>query len=161
MSKVTWNGVKFASRFEADFAKHLTKIGVKWEYEPDKFKWLPPARVYIPDFKVTLEDGTQFYIEAKGYFDGNARAKMACIKHQHPDLDVRFYFMNPNNKVGAKAKNPTRYWEWAERYGFPWASGEFPREWKTRARSCDCKSNPRGVGRGGKSKKKVPPTSES
>lgn len=159
MANTTWNGTKFASKFEADFAKHLTKIGVEWEYEPDRFKWLPPARVYIPDFKITLEDGSVFYIEAKGYFDGSARAKMACVKKQHPSLDVRFFFMNPNNKIGAKAKKPTRYWEWAEKYGFPWAAGEFPREWRKRSGSANGKSNPRGVGRTRKSKKEVPAAS--
>lgn len=57
------------------------------------------------------------YIEAKGRFFSKDRTKMKYIKEQHPDLDIRFIFLDGNNKLSKTSK--TTYMEWAERYGFP------------------------------------------
>lgn len=120
----------FASLAEEKFSKKLSAQGLRWEYEPDKIVWVPKSRVYTPDFKVWLPDGDDddyFYIEYKGYFDPKARTKMARVKEQHPELDIRFVFLQANNKLNKRSK--TRYWEWAEKKGFPWADDQFPRKW--------------------------------
>lgn len=132
-TKAAWRGTTFASNFEKDFAKYLTKLGIEWEYEADSFKWFPNPRVYHPDFKITKPDGTCFYIETKGYFDGSSRAKMAAIKKQFPELDVRMVFMDPRKKVSTSAKTPTTYAEWADKHGFMWSSFTLPKEWRREA----------------------------
>jgi len=55
---------------------------MKWEYESDTFYWFPTPRLYKPDFKIFKEDGSHYYIETKGFFDPESRAKMAAIKKQ-------------------------------------------------------------------------------
>lgn len=128
--KTTRNGVTFKSEFEANVADKLTDLGVKWEYEPEKFKWHKPC-YYTPDFKVTLDDGTTFYLESKGYFPPEDQAKMAGVHAEYPDMDLRFVFQNPNSKIYPlpKKKEPTLYSQWAEKRGFKWCGKEVPDEW--------------------------------
>lgn len=95
------------------------------EYEPGDpiIRYVVPAR-YIPDF--VLPNG--IFIEAKGWLRPRDRAKMARVKKENPELDIRFVFQRANSKVG-KSPNSLMYWQWAERYGFPWAEGSIPEEW--------------------------------
>lgn len=78
--KSTYNKTRFASKFEAELAKKFDELGIKWEYEPCRIPWQPAVRYYKPDFKVTLPDGEEFFVEAKGYFDPSMRSKMAQIR---------------------------------------------------------------------------------
>lgn len=78
---------------------------------------------YHPDFR--LANG--IYIESKGWFKTADRTKHLCIKHQHPELDIRFVFSNPNTKIGKKSK--TSYADWCQKNGFKYAHGTVPKEW--------------------------------
>lgn len=117
--KSTYNKTRFASKFEAELAKKFDELGIKWEYEPCRIPWQPAVRYYKPDFKVTLPNGEEFLIECKGYFDPSMRSKMAQVREQHPDLDIRFVFMCEDKVVSKSTKNPTTYKRWAERHGYP------------------------------------------
>lgn len=92
------------------------------ELEPIPFSMLR-ARKYHPDFQ--LPNG--IIIEAKGWFKTEDRTKHLVVKHQHPHLDIRFVFSNPNNKIGKKSN--TTYGMWCEKYGFKYAQGTVPVEW--------------------------------
>ena len=113
-NKLKFNGVTFASKAEMEFAKHLTEIGIDWEYEPVKVPYVLPPRTYKPDFRVR---GTDMYIEYKGFFDPEARLKMLCVKEQHPEMDICFAFMRGKNKISSNKKSLT-YEEWALKHGF-------------------------------------------
>ena len=52
---------------------------------------------------------------------------MVLMKKQHPDLDIRFVFMNAKNKIYKGSK--TTYAAWCARYNFEWAEGSIPMEW--------------------------------
>lgn len=112
----------FRSLFEWTLAKNLTNRGVDFEYE---LKSLPYVikHTYTPDFK--LPNG--IFIEAKGYFTGKDRTKAIAVKKQHPDIDIRFVFMNPHQRLSKKSK--TTYGVWCEKHGFKWAKNEIPEEW--------------------------------
>lgn len=130
-----WRGITFRSHFEMEIAKQLSKLGLKWEYEPCKLPWTPIQRrqkTYTPDFRVKLRDGSEFYIEAKGYFYKAARDKMEAVLSEHQDKDIRFIFMDAGTKISSKAKKrPTTYADWCSRRGYTYAEGKFPNEWKT------------------------------
>lgn len=126
-----WNGVEFASKFERDYAQQLTKLGLRWEYEADNFYWFPNPRIYRPDFKVFKDDGTVYYVETKGFFDPNSRAKMAAIKKQFPNVDIRMAFMDPDKKV-TKSKTGKTYSAWAEAVGYLWSSFCVPKSWRNK-----------------------------
>ena len=52
---------------------------------------------------------------------------MALIKQQYPDLDIRFVFLNAQNKIYRGSK--TTYAMWATKHGFRWAEKAIPEEW--------------------------------
>lgn len=115
-TRTTYAGQTFASAFEAQVAEYLSSIGAEWKYEPIRLPWIPKLRLYVPDFYVKLPNGESFYLEAKGYFDPQARVKMSQIKKQYPDLDIRMFFMNDSVKI-PPAKTTT-YADWAKKTGY-------------------------------------------
>jgi len=95
------------------------------EYETLTISYTIPAsdHKYFPDF--ILPNG--IIVEAKGKLDIRTCKKMIAVKKCNPTLDIRFVFMNAQNKMSRSSK--TRYWEWAEQHNFPWAQGTIPLEW--------------------------------
>jgi len=126
---VEWMGNTFSSTFERDYAQQLEELGLEWDYEKFGVRWLPKPRVYTPDFRLMKLDGEFMFIETKGYFDGEDRSKMAAIKKQYPDMDIRLVFMLPNKKL-SKAASAKTYAQWAEQHGFKWSSFCIPTEWR-------------------------------
>ena len=112
----------FRSMFEARVAEDLDAAGVLYEYETLRIKYTK-EQTYKPDF--ILANG--IIIEAKGKFDSADRAKHILIKQQHPELDIRFVFMRPSQKLYKGAKKS--YAEWADYQGFKWANKTVPAEW--------------------------------
>lgn len=116
--------IKYRSRFELNIARLLAQRGIAFVYEGTKLTYIPKPRTYTPDFY--LPD-TNIYIEAKGHLDKGDRVKMLLVKEQHPDLDIRFVFLNAKNKIYKGSK--TTYADWANKHGFEWAEGMIPEEW--------------------------------
>jgi len=114
-------GQTFRSNFEYEFAEDLIMRGVHYEYETTRVDY-EQKRFYKPDF--VLDNG--IIIETKGYFYSDDRTKHKLIKKQHPDLDIRFIFMNPDAKGQAsKVTNA----EWCKKNGFKYARMRLPKEW--------------------------------
>ena len=108
-------------------ASALKQAGVTFTYEEDTIRFEQPAkqRRYTPDF--VLPNG--IILEVKGFLSTADRMKHKGIKEQHPELDIRFVFMNPNTRLSKRSK--TRYREWADKLGYPWCCGpDIPQEWK-------------------------------
>lgn len=91
-------------------------------FEPHQVPYIINGK-YTPDF--LLPNG--IYVEAKGKLDRDTIRKMISVKKSNPHLDIRFVFMKANNPLRKGAK--LRYWQWAEKHGFPWAEGTIPLEW--------------------------------
>lgn len=108
---------KTRNRFEKKIERQLKKAKVKFSYETEKIPYVISGH-YIPDFIIELSNG-RIYVETKGYFRPEHKRKMAAVKRQHPELDLRIIFY---------AKNKTNE-RWAERYGFKWAVGDVPSDW--------------------------------
>jgi hypothetical protein len=107
-------------------ASALEEAGVTYTYEQDVIKFEQPAkqRRYTPDF--VLPNG--IILEVKGYLTSADRMKHKWIKEQHPEMDIRFVFMNPNTRISSRSK--TRYKDWADKLGYPWCCGPIiPHEW--------------------------------
>ena len=114
---------------EVRFAVDLRSKCIGYDYEADKFKYVPTIRSYCPDFrfKKRSRSGGFMYIEYKGNLRGSDRTTLKLIKKQYPDLDLRLVFEKPMNKLNKKSK--TTYADWAKQYGFPWAERVLPPEW--------------------------------
>lgn len=80
-------------------------------------------RKYKPDF--ILPNGV--ILEVKGYFTGADRSKHLRVREAHPELDIRFVFMNANNKLNKRSK--TTYAEWCDKKGFKWCHRNIPKSW--------------------------------
>ena len=111
----------YRSDFELGIAAALNRKNLEFKYESEKIDYVRYA-TYIPDFTIK-----NFLIEAKGRLTTADRGKHLLIKKQHPELDIRFLFMNANNKLYKGSK--TTYSGWCERHGFKWCQGFLPQEW--------------------------------
>jgi hypothetical protein len=127
----TLNGLKhgWRSGLERAVAVSLTDKGISYEYEQHKLRYLVPQReaTYTPDFYVTTTSGKLIIVETKGRFVTADRQKMLLVKEQHPELDIRMVFSNPNSRISKKSK--TTYAAWCEKHGFLWAAKDIPEDW--------------------------------
>lgn len=124
----------FRSGLEETISKELNEIGVPYTYESEVISYLKPAKMsrYTPDFIITHRpDGTEkerpLIIESKGRFLTADRQKHLLIKDQRPDLDIRFVFSNPHQRISKQSK--TTYAAWCEKNSFQYAKGSIPDEW--------------------------------
>lgn len=117
----------YRSGLEEANASFLHSRGVKVNYEDpaSKVRYSIPEspHIYTPDF--VLPNG--ILVETKGLFTLDDRKKHVLIKQQHPTLDLRFVFQNPNTKL--RKGSPTTYAMWAEKEGFKWAAKLIPVAW--------------------------------
>lgn len=112
----------YKSGFERTLAAALSSRGVKFAYE-DTVVPYRLDREYNPDFHLLKSN---IFVEAKGLLDRDSKAKMAAVKKQHPELDIRFVFMDANKKVPGSKQT---HGQWASKNGFVWADREIPEEW--------------------------------
>lgn len=130
MARRAWRVARkygYRSGLEISVKNQLKENKIKFEYEPKdkKVKFVEPEknRTYTPDF--VLRNG--IIIETKGRFMPHDRKKFQWIRQQHPDLDIRFVFNNPNTKLRKGSK--TTYATWCDKHGFKYAKKEIPSEW--------------------------------
>ena len=109
----------YASKFEEAFHKKFPKL----QYEPTKIKYTV-EHTYTPDWKI--KDGV--FIETKGFWRAQDRAKHLHLKEQYPDLIIYLVFQDPNKKISRVSH--TTYGEWATKHGIPWATLDtIPEAW--------------------------------
>lgn len=115
--------MKYRSNLEKEVASLLSQLGVSFEYESTKIPYILTCN-YTPDF--LLPNGT--YLETKGHLTPEDRRKMIAVKKNNPDLDIRFVFQSPHNKISKGSK--TTYAKWCEKNGFQWcAAHSIPITW--------------------------------
>lgn len=116
---------KFKSGLEESVGWQLYTKDIPIDYENVKVKFEQPtkSRSYTPDF--ILPNG--IIVETKGRFVASDRSKHRWVKEQYPELDIRFVFSNPRNKIYKGSK--TTYADWCKKYGFLWAEKLIPEEW--------------------------------
>lgn len=97
--------VNIAAYFE--FLKSKNEIK-DWEYEPHTF-WFEPikrgVRSYKPDFRITKNDDSQYYVEVKGWMDDKSRTKLRRMGKYHPKIEIevidqsRYYAIKKNSSI--------------------------------------------------------------
>ena len=114
---------KYKSGLEEQVAKLLTGLGVSYEYESCKIPYTIQHH-YHPDFILP----NHVHLEAKGYWSAPDRRKIAAVKRDNPDLDLRMVFQAPYNKISKGSK--TTYAIWCEKHDIPWTSfQDIPLDW--------------------------------
>ena len=121
------NAIKhgYRSGFEHTVSEQLNSAKIKFGYEVTQIKYIKPEtnHKYTVDF--TLPNG--ILIETKGRWVAEDRKKHLLIKKQHPKLDIRLVFQNPNGKIRKGSK--TTYANYCDKYGILWSSKSIPEEW--------------------------------
>ena len=109
---------KRRSRLELRFEDILREYGVDYGYEITKIPYTVPESKHTYTVDWTILNGV--LLETKGYLsDHRERNKYVLLKMQHPDLDLRFVFDNPNKLCGGTKMTHAK---WAEKYNFPYCS---------------------------------------
>ena len=118
----------YRSGLEETISEQLKTNGIEVLYETDRIQYVIPARQskYTPDFKLPKEGGF-WYLETKGIWSVQDRAKHLLIKDQYPEIDIRLLFSNARAKLYKGSK--TTYADYCNRYGFLWAHKTIPDEW--------------------------------
>jgi hypothetical protein len=113
------------SGLEDTICQELSSQGVDYKYEELKIKYTQPSKVrtYTPD--ILLPNG--IIVEIKGRWVAADRQKIALVKAQHPDKDLRMVFSNSKAKISKTSK--TTYGMYCEKLGIPYADKHIPIEW--------------------------------
>lgn len=105
---------KRRSKLEERFESILQDYEVNYAYEVTKIPYVVPESKHTYTVDWTLGNGV--LLETKGYLsDHQERNKYVLLKKQHPDLDLRFVFDNPNKLCGGTKMTHAK---WAEKYEF-------------------------------------------
>lgn len=82
------------SRWEANYARYLEfqklwGVIADWAHEPETF-WFEKikrgCRSYLPDFRITNNDGSVEYHEVKGWMDDRSKTKIRRMAKYHPTV---------------------------------------------------------------------------
>ena len=117
----------YRSKFENSIGTQILehKIDPKKIYETTVIDYIKPETHHTYPVDFALPNG--ILIEAKGRWVLEDRKKHMLIREQHPELDIRFVFMNPNGKIRKGSK--TTYADYCDKHGILWAAKTIPEEW--------------------------------
>ncbi len=103
----------YKSKLEIQVAEYL---GDNAEYECEYISFTQPAksRKYCPDFKTKAG----VFIECKGKWTAEDRAKHVWLKEQHPDKRIVLLFQNSSVKLNKRSS--TTYGDWATKNNIEW-----------------------------------------
>jgi len=127
ISKARSNAIKhgYRSGFEHKVADQLKESKTKFEYETTVIDYVKPETLHKYTVDFTLPNG--ILVETKGRWVLEDRKKHLLIKKQHPELDIRIVFQNPNGKIRKGSK--TTYADFCDKHGILWANKEIPSGW--------------------------------
>lgn len=89
--------IYFRSSWEYYYAIFLQKLKQEnkikeWAHEPKPF-WFNEikrgVRSYLPDFCVLHNDGTEEWVETKGFYDSKSQTKMKRMAKYYPEIKIR------------------------------------------------------------------------
>lgn len=109
----------YRSRWEANYARYLQYLKEtgeikKWEHEPKTF-WFEKikrgTRSYLPDFRVTLKDGTKVWHEVKGWMDARSKTKLKRFAKYYPEETMILIQKEEYFAIGEKYDGIIKDWE--------------------------------------------------
>lgn len=113
------------SGLEDVICQELSQRGIPYKYEELTLTYTQPEkqRKYTPD--IVLENG--IVVEIKGRWVTADRQKIAMVKQQYPEMDLRMVFSNSKAKISKASK--TTYGSYCQKLGIPFADKMIPDEW--------------------------------
>lgn len=112
------DGTRYRSQFELAVAGAISDAGVLPHYEQ---KLLHYTLNYTPDFAPQrVSDGRMMYLEAKGYFPPEDRAKILAVLRTNPA--IRDIFVLVFQRPDSRASKTLTYGEWATKHNIQWTT---------------------------------------
>ena len=109
----------FRSSWEANYARVLEawkqqKALADWEFEPRVF-WFEKikrgVRSYLPDFKITWNDGKVTWVEIKGYLDPKSKTKLNRMRIYYPEVIITVVGKKEYEKIKGIYQQTLSDWE--------------------------------------------------
>ncbi len=109
----------FRSKWEANYARYLQLLVergeiARWEHEPETFwfeKIMRGVRSYLPDFRVTNNDGSVVYHEVKGWMDDRSKTKIKRMAKYHPQVTLIVIDSKQYKEITKKIAWAIKGWE--------------------------------------------------
>jgi hypothetical protein len=109
----------YRSKWEANYARYLQFLLEhneiqKWEHEPETFWFteiLRGCRSYLPDFRITENNGEIEYHEVKGWYDDRSKTKIKRMKKYYPNIKLVLIDAKWFKKNNSKLKGLITHWE--------------------------------------------------
>lgn len=99
-------GMYFRSSWEANYARYLNYVGIKWHYEIMTYE-LPEGCSYTPDF--ILEDGT--IIEIKGWLTEKGKKKLNWFREIYPNVILKVVERSEYREIYQRFADVVPGWE--------------------------------------------------
>lgn len=109
----------YRSAWEANYARYLEFLKLKkeikeWQHEPDVF-WFEGIKrgcvSYLPDFKVTNNDGSIEYHEVKGWMDDRSKTKIKRMAKYYPSVRLIIIQKKQYDEIRKKLSSVLTGWE--------------------------------------------------
>jgi hypothetical protein len=114
----------YRSGLEVAVARQMEALKEEFDYEVLRIPFLvEETRHYVPDF--VLRNG--IILECKGRWQTPDRKKHRLIHAQYPDLDIRFVFSRPRERISKQSR--TTYEKFCQTQGWTCAGPQVPVEW--------------------------------
>ncbi len=107
----------FKSKFEYRYAQYLEILReqghcASWDYEPDVFTFedeVRGAKIYTPDFRITLNSGNFERHETKGLLSGSDVTKFKRMAKYYPKVDITLVFMRSDKRQANRIRMAMKY----------------------------------------------------
>lgn len=109
----------FRSRWEANYGRYLQWLKeqgqiAEWQHEPETF-WFEAikrgVRSYLPDFRVTENDGSTVLHEVKGWMDARSKTTLKRMAKYHPQEKLIVIREKQYKEIGKKVSALIEGWE--------------------------------------------------
>lgn len=109
----------YRSRWEANYARYLeyqkqNGLIKDWKHEKETFWFDGVSRgcvSYLPDFKITNNDGTVEFHEVKGWMDAQSKTKIRRMAKYHPTVKLKVFDSKWYRANSRKLAGLIREWE--------------------------------------------------
>lgn len=112
--------MNFRSQMEANVYRYFVENHPELtlvEFEPHLFTQadgLPKGFNYLPDFRCTRHDGSEFWVEVKGVIDEKTQRVFKIMRAYRPDIELHLIGPKAYEAIKRKFKNKTLGWEGKE-----------------------------------------------
>ena len=98
----------FFSRWEANFARILNLLKVKWKFQPKTFEL--KTQKYTPDFYLSGEDT---YVEIKNFLSEYSRKRDSEFRELYPDIKLKLILKVDYLELQEKFSLLIKNWEFS------------------------------------------------